>query len=31
MRIFPKEMKGVLNSVVNRQPMKKSPNPLLKN
>lgn len=31
MRIFPKEMNGVLNSVVNRQPMKKSPNPLLKN
>lgn len=31
MRIFPKEMNGVLNSVVNRQPTKKSPSPLLKN
>lgn len=31
MRIFPKEMNGVLNSVVNRQPMKKSPSPRLKN
>lgn len=31
MRIFPMEMKGVLNSVRNRQPMKKSPSPLLKN
>lgn len=31
MRIFPKDMNGVLNSVVNRQPMKKSPKPLRKN
>lgn len=31
MRIFPKDMNGVLNSVVNRQPTKKSPSPLLKN
>lgn len=31
MRIFPIDTKGVLNSVVNRQPTKKSPSPLLKN
>lgn len=31
MRIFPMEMNGVLNSVMNRQPIKKSPSPLLKN
>lgn len=31
MRIFPMVTKGVLNSVVNRQPTKKSPRPLLKN
>lgn len=31
MKILPIEINGVLNSVVKKQPMKKSPSPLLKN
>lgn len=31
MRIFPRQMNGVLSSVMKKQPMKKSPRPLLKN